>query len=91
MEFRPRQGSGQHGVRVSLDKYNVRLLLEKDLLHAFEDLFRLLAVPPGADIEVVFRLREFQVFEEDPVYLVRIVLAGMEGELGDVPGVRICV
>ena len=46
----------------------------------------LLAVQPGADIEVEFRLREFQLFEEDSVHLVGVVLAGMEGEVGDVPG-----
>ena len=46
----------------------------------------LLAVQPGADIEVEFRLREFQLFEEDSVHLVGVVLAGMEREVGDVPG-----
>ena len=43
----------------------------------------LFPVQPGADIEVEFWLREFQLFEEDPVHLVGVVLAGMEREGGD--------
>lgn len=86
VQFRCGQRPGEHGVGISLHQHGAWMPLLEDSLHSRQDLPGLLAVRTGPDVDIDLRRGELKLLEEDPVHLVGVVLPGVEGEEGDVPG-----
>ncbi len=84
MELCGSKGPGHDGVGVPLDEDDLRLLLDENLLDAGQDLSGLLGMSSGPDVEVVLRLRKFEILEERPVHLVGVVLPRVEDEVVEV-------
>ena len=85
VELRGRESPGHDGVGVALDEDDLGLFFHQDILDASEDLSGLPGLGPGADVEVVLRLGQFEILEERPVHLVGVVLPGVEDEVVEVP------
>ena len=75
------ESPGHDSIGVALDEDDIRLLLDENLLDAGQDLSGLLGMSSGPDVEVVLRLRKFEILEERPIHLVGIMLSGVENEI----------
>ena len=76
--------SGERAVDVAGHDHEVRPELHEEPLELDQCFAGLLAVGAGADRELVVRLRERQLLEEDVVDLAVVMLAGMDEPLLDV-------
>ncbi len=83
VEFRRGQGAGQRGVGVAVDQNPVGLFGKEDLLDGRQHPAGLLAVRAGSDVQVVFRLGNFEFPEEDGRHAVVVVLTGVDEDLLD--------
>jgi hypothetical protein len=81
VELRGREGPREGGVRVPVHEDDVRVLLLEDLLELDQHLPGLAGVGPGADVEVVVRLRDVEDLEEHVAHRLVVVLARVDQDL----------
>ena len=81
VELRSGEGPRQGRVRVPIYKDDIRVLLLEDLLELDQHLPGLAGVGPGADVEVVVRLRDVEDLEEHLAHRLVVVLARVDEDL----------